>query len=68
MAKNDVVLLDGIIDRRIAESLPSAMRDEVFEYLVLDESLKDYDLTREEIESGWVDGRNDGESTALTFA
>jgi hypothetical protein len=60
MAKNDVVLLDGIIDERLAEGLPSQERDEVFEYFVLEELLKDYDLSRDEIESGWIDGRNDG--------
>lgn len=60
MAKNDVILLDGIIDQRLAEGLPSHERDEVFEFLVLEESLKDYDLSRDEIESGWIDGRNDG--------
>ena len=60
MAKNDVILLDGIIDQRLAESLPSGERDEVFEFFVLEEILKDYDLSRDEIETGWVDGRNDG--------
>lgn len=60
MAKNDVVLLDGIIDRRIAELLPSDERDEVFEFLVMEETLKDYDLSRDEIETGWIDGRDDG--------
>lgn len=60
MAKNDVILLDGIIDQRLAERLPSHERDEVFEFFVLEETLKDYDLSRDEIESGWIDGRNDG--------
>jgi len=60
MAKNDIVLLDGILDRRLGEGLPSGERDEVFEYLVFEETLKDYDFSREELESGWVDGRDDG--------
>jgi hypothetical protein len=60
MAKNDVILLDGIIDQRLAEGLPSRERDEVFEYLCLEELLKDYDLSRDEIEAGWIDGRDDG--------
>lgn len=60
MAKNDVILLDGIIDQRVLEELPSNDRSEVFEYFVLEENLKDFDLSREEIESGWIDGRNDG--------
>jgi len=60
MAKNDVILLDGIVDQRLAEGIPSKERDEVFEFLVLEEVLKDYDLAYEEIESGWIDGRDDG--------
>ncbi len=60
MAKNDKVLLDGIIDDRVEMKLPSTRRDEVFEYLAFEQILKDADLSREEIESGSVDGRNDG--------
>lgn len=60
MAKNDVILLDGIIDQRLAEKLPSAERDEVFEFLCLEQLLKDFDLSRDELESGWIDGRDDG--------
>src|ERR1043166_9637336 len=60
MAKNDVMLLDGIIDQRLVEELPSGKRDEVFEFFALEELLKDYDLSREEIESGWIDGEGDG--------
>ncbi len=32
----------------------------MFEYLCFEQVLKNYDLSREEIESGWVDGRDDG--------
>jgi hypothetical protein len=60
MAKNDKILLDGIIDDRVEIKLPSSRRDEAFEYLAFEQILKDYDLSREEIESGSVDGRNDG--------
>jgi len=60
MAKNDRILLDGIIDERIENNLPSKNRAEVFEYLVLEQLLKFADFTKEEIEAGWVDGRNDG--------
>lgn len=60
MAKNDKVLLDGIIDDRIEQILPSTRRDEVFEYLAFEQVLKDLDLSRDEIESGIVDGRDDG--------
>lgn len=60
MAKNDAILLDGIIDQRLEEVLPSAERDEVFEYFAIEQLLKDYDLSRDEIETGWIDGRDDG--------
>ncbi len=60
MAKNDLILIDGIVDQRVADGLPSTQRDEVFEFLVLEETLKDYDLSRDEIESGWTDGAGDG--------
>ncbi len=60
MAKNDTVLLDGIIDDRVELQLPSNRRDEVFEYLAFEQILKDADLSRDEIDIGSVDGRNDG--------
>jgi hypothetical protein len=60
MAKNDTILLDGIIDERIEEKIPSDRRDEVFEYLSFEQLLKDYDLSSDEIQSGSIDGRDDG--------
>ena len=60
MAKNDKVLLDGIIDDRMQLKLPSNRRDEAFEYLAFEQILKDADLSKDKIESGTVDGRNDG--------
>jgi hypothetical protein len=60
MAKNDVVLIDGIIEDRARAGIPSNQKDEVFEYFSFEQILKDFDPSREEIESGWVDGRNDG--------
>lgn len=36
MPKNDALLLDGIVDDRIEENLPSSRRDEVFEYLAFE--------------------------------
>lgn len=60
MAKNDVVLLDGILDQRAAANIPTGDRDEVFEFLVLDQLLKDYDIGADDIEQGWIDGRDDG--------
>jgi hypothetical protein len=60
LAKNDRVLLDGIIDERINLRLPSDKRDEAFEYLAFEQILKDEDLSRDEIENGSIDGRQDG--------
>ena len=60
MAKNDKVLVDGIIDDRVELKLPSDKRDEAFEYFAFEQILKDYDLSAEEIIQGSVDGRNDG--------
>jgi len=60
MAKNDKILLDGIIDDRIDQKLPSNKRDEAFEFLAFEQTLKRFDLSNDEIQSGCVDGRNDG--------
>lgn len=60
MAKNDRLLLDGIIDDRVIMRLPSEKRDEAFEYLAFEQILKDFDLSSEEIAHGTVDGRRDG--------
>lgn len=60
MAKNDTFLLDGIIEDRIASNFPSVKRDEVFEYLALEQILKEYDFSRDEIQHGWIDGGQDG--------
>ena len=60
MAKNDKILIDGIVDERVDLKIPSDKRDEVFEFFVFEQLLKDYDLAKEEISFGSVDGRNDG--------
>lgn len=60
MAKNDLILLDGILDEYLSKGLPSGKADEVFEYLATEQILKDYALTKEQLLSGSVDGRNDG--------
>lgn len=60
MAKNDLVLLDGILDEYISKALPSGKADEVFEYLATEQILKDYAFSKEQLMSGSVDGRNDG--------
>jgi hypothetical protein len=60
MAKNDRILLDGIIDDRVTGKIPSEKRDEVLEYLVFEQLLKEFDLSADEIIFGAVDGRGDG--------
>lgn len=58
MARNDVVLLDGILaERAKSEALD---KGELFELFAFEQILKSYDLTRSELEHGWVDGHNDG--------
>lgn len=60
MAKNDSILIDGIIAQRLADKKPSNDVGEVFEYFSFEQILKQYDLSDEELEAGWVDGRHDG--------
>jgi hypothetical protein len=60
MAKNDVVLIDAIIDGLIASQAPRDQdRGSVFESFAIAELLKDYDLSAEELEAGQTDGRHD---------
>jgi len=59
VAKNDIVLVDALLKGR---SVGTTSRDpgEVFERLVIEEVLKNLDLSGDEIESGWIDGAHDG--------
>lgn len=60
MAKNDLTLLDSVLDEYIHNHIPSEKPDEVFEYFSVEQILKDYAFTKEELLQGSVDGRNDG--------
>lgn len=60
MAKNDLTLLDGILEEYISMGLPSSKPDEVFEYFATEQILKDYAFSKDDLLSGSVDGRNDG--------
>jgi hypothetical protein len=60
LAKNDSILVDGIIAQKVADGFPSGDLGEAFEYFCFEQILKNYDLSDEEIETGWVDGRHDG--------
>ena len=60
MAKNDLILLDGLIDEYVSQKLPSEDLGEVFEFFATEQILKEYAFSKEQIMSGSVDGRNDG--------
>jgi hypothetical protein len=60
LAKNDSILVDGIIAQRMADGTPSNDRGEAFEYFCFEQLLKDFDPSSDEITDGWVDGRHDG--------
>jgi AIPR protein len=60
MAKNDKLLLDGIVDDRIVIRQPSDKRDEAFEFFAFEQILKEFDLSADEIALATVDGRGDG--------
>jgi len=60
MAKNDVLLLDSLIEKSKAEYLRANDGSELFELFSFDQLLKDYDLSLDELDEGWTDGSNDG--------
>ena len=60
MAKNDVILIDNILQERMREGMPSSNSGEVFEFFSAEQILKDFDLTKDEILKGIVDGKDDG--------
>lgn len=59
MAKNDVVLIDSVL-QQLHAAAPSIDIGEHFERFVLEQVLKNFDLSKEEIEYGWTDGSHDG--------
>ena len=56
MAKNDLVLLDSIIDEYIQNKRPSENCGEVFEFFATEQILKNYAFSEQQILSGSVDG------------
>ena len=60
MAKNDIVIIDQIVKERIGQSIPSNDKGEVYELLANEQILKDLDLSKDEILSGIIDGKDDG--------
>lgn len=66
MPKNDIILIDSII-QEILESKKCKDIGEAFEYLAREQIFKDYDLSEDEIESGWIDGKDDGGIDGIYF-
>lgn len=60
MSKNDIVLLDAIIEERKKMKFPSEDIGEVFEFFSIEQMLKDYELPQDKLHSGWIDGNGDG--------
>lgn len=58
MAKNDAILLDGIIQEQMSGR--GLDKGENFEIFAFEQILKSFDLTQQEMEHGWVDGKDDG--------
>jgi hypothetical protein len=59
LAKNDVVLIDSVL-QQLHAAAPLVDVGEHFERFVLEQVLKNFDLSKEEIEFGWTDGSHDG--------
>lgn len=59
MAKNDVVLLDSLLQQQFTARSGTDV-GEPFERFVLEQILKHFDLSSEELDFGWTDGSLDG--------
>jgi hypothetical protein len=60
MARNDVVLLDSLVDKSKNQIGKDLKDSEIFELFVFAQILKEFEPSFEELESGWTDGGNDG--------
>lgn len=70
MGTNDTILIDGILDNMILTNHldnTAENRGKQFEDFAISELLKNYDLTREQILDGLVDGGDDGGIDGLYF-
>jgi hypothetical protein len=65
MGANDQIILQQIIQQKIEEMESKPTESEFFERFVSEQILKNYDLSYDEIESGIVDGGNDGGIDAI---
>lgn len=60
MAKNDVVLLDKVLESKRALAPSELKDDEYFELFTAEQVLKEYDLSTDELLDGLVGGGDDG--------
>lgn len=60
MAKNDLFLLDSILEDYKTKRFPSYDEGETFEFFATEQILKQFELNESQLLSGSVDGRNDG--------
>lgn len=60
MAKNDIVLLDALLEKKHVEYSNLRNVGELFDMFTFENILKNYDLSYEELEQGLVDGGDDG--------
>jgi hypothetical protein len=60
VARNDLVLLDSLLSKARSRFVSGLDDSEVLEMFCFEHLLKDFDLTYEELESGWTDGPEDG--------
>lgn len=67
MSRNDLVLLDSVISKNKGQYGEKYDLSEQFELFCFDLILRDNDLSLDEIESGWVDGKDDGGIDGMFF-
>lgn len=60
MARNDILLIDSLIQKSRFQLGEEREDSEIFELYCFNQILKDHDLSFEEIETGWTDGPEDG--------
>ena len=68
MATNDQIILDQILEQQRVHAIPpSASKSSFFETYVVEQVLKDADLSDEEIELGLVGDGGDGGIDGIIF-
>ncbi len=67
MSTNDLVLLNQLLDQRLAEIGSGLPESEYFELFSAEQAVKDYDLSYDELEDGIIDGAGDGGIDSVYF-